>query len=279
MVAMNNANGGTYWGLFNYSSYPAQSIPDIVLETGYNAYDTPMQNVTSGGIVATSEGGTNGYISDETYRDESDTGDADGFRKLAAGSAATHIGFTTLPTDFHGLRAGTRIPFSLYETLMIIDHRDEVLGQLGYDIPVASANETESQALSRLIAAIQTESGEAKYGQFYYPAASFAHAYEPTILRSNEELADKFKAGKWGLPSAGDLARLYWYHTKGYDGAEHAIFSEAAQSNLFTRFSASHFWSSLEYSATSAWFVYFGTGYFYVYTKFSTYVVRAVAAF
>ena len=33
MVAMNNANGGTYWGLFNNSSYPAQSIPDIVLET------------------------------------------------------------------------------------------------------------------------------------------------------------------------------------------------------------------------------------------------------
>lgn len=279
MVAMNNANGGTYWGLFNNSSYPAQSIPDIVLETGYNAYDTPMTNVTSGGIVATTEGGTNSYISDETYRDESDTGDADGFRKLAAGSAATHIGFTTLPTAFHGLPAGSRIPFSLYETLQIIDHRDEVLGQLGYDIPVASANETESQALSRLIAAIQTESGEAKYGQFYYPAASFAHAYEPTILRSGEELADKFKAGKWGLPSAGDLARLYWYHTKGYDGAEHAIFSEAAQSNLFTRFSASYFWSSLEFSAAIAWCVYFSTGIFDGYYKYSTCVVRAVAAF
>ena len=276
MVAMNNAAGGNYWGLYNNAQY---GVPDIVLETGYNAYDTPMTNVTEVGVRQTTEGGSDYYISDATYRDESDAGDADGFRKFAANTAAAHIGFTTLPTAFHGLPAGTRIPFSLYETLQIIDHRDEVLGQLGYDIPAASANETEREALVRLMAAIQAESGDTKYSQFYYPAASYAHAYEPTILRSGEVLADKFKAGKWGLPSGGDLARLYWYHSKGYDGAEHAIFSEAAQANLFTRFTATYFWSSLEISADVAWYVYFGSGGFHSGGKSNTYLVRAVAAF
>lgn len=276
MVAMNNAFGGTYWGLYNNAQY---GVPDIVLETGYNAYDTPMTNVTSVGVVATAEGGSDYYISDATYRDESDTGDADGFRKFGANTAASHIGFTTLPTAFHGLPAGARIPYSLYETLLIIDHRDEVLGQLGYDIPAASAGETESEALTRLIAAIQAESGDTKYSQFYFPAPSYAHAYEPTILRSGEVLADKFKAGKWGLPSGGDLARLFWYHSKGYEGEAHAIFSAAAQANLFTRFTATYYWTSLEYSAGNAWFVNFGSGYFGYVNKYYTFIVRAVAAF
>ncbi len=278
MVAMNNAGSG-YWGLFNHSSYPDASIPDIVLESGYEPYDTPMTNITSSGVVATSEGGTNGYISDETYRDESDTGDADGFRKFANNTAATHIGFMTLATDFHGYNAGDRIPYGLFETLTIIDHRDEVLGQLGYDIPAASDGETEMEALNRLIAAIQAEGGASKYAQFYYQAASLSHAYEPTILRSGEVLADRFKAGKWFTPSGGDLARLYWYHSKGYDGAEHAIFSDAVAAGLFTQFSAPSFWSSLEYYPASAWGVYFGSGYFSYVSKFYSCVVRAVAAF
>jgi len=276
MVAMSNAVGGNYWGLYNNAQY---GVPDIVLESGYDAYNTPMTDVGTSGVVVTTEGGTANYISDATYRDESDTGDADGFRKFDAGTAVSHIGFTTLPRAFHGYAAGDRIPFSLYETLLIIDHRDEVLGELGYDIPAASASETEREALVRLISAIQAESGDSKYAQFYYPAPSYAHAYEPTILRSGEVLADRFKAGKWGLPSAGDLARLYWYHSKGYDGAENAIFSEAVQANLFSRFTATNFWSSLEYSAFYAWFVHFGSGGFVSGYKYGTYVVRAVAAF
>lgn len=278
MVAMKDAGSG-YWGLFNHSSYPDSSIPDIVLETGYNAYNTPMTDVGEVGVQQTTEGGSDYYISDATYRDESDTGDADGFRKFSPNSAAGHIGFMTLPRDFHGYKAGERIPYGLYETLIVIDHRDEVLGQLGYDIPAASANETEMEALNRLIAAIRAESGETKYAQFYYPGCSLAHAYEPTILRSGEVLADRFKAGNWFTPSGGDLARLYWYHSKGYDGGDYAIFSEAAQAGLFTRFTATHFWTSLEYSATGAWYVNFGSGYFYNYIKFYTFTVRAVAAF
>lgn len=280
MVAMEDAvSGGGYWGLFSSSSSAANSISGIELEGGYNAYDTPMGNITSSGIVVTNEGGTANYISDATYRDESDQGDADGFRRLTAGTGATHIGFMTLPTDFHGFRAGDRIPYGLYETLIIIDHRDEVLTQTNLDIPAASANETEREALTRLIAAIRAESGEQKYAQFYYPAASYAHAYEPAMLHSGEVLADKFKAGKWFLPSLGDLCRIYWYHSKGFAGADHAIFSNAKQANLFRQFTASYYWTSLEYSATVAWYVYFSSGSLGSSYKYSSNYVRALAAF
>lgn len=280
MVAMEDAvSGGGYWGLFSSSSSAANSISGITLEGGYNAYDTPMANITSSGIVVTPEGGTANYVSDATYRDESETGDADGFRKLTAGTGATHIGYMTLPTDFHGYQAGERIPYGLFETLTIIDHRDEVLGQLGYDIPMASANETEREALTRLIAAIRSDGGADKYAQFYYPAASYAHAYEPTLLRTGEVLAEKFKAGHWFLPSLGDLCRLYWYHSKGYDGGTHAIFSNARQANLFRQFTATGCWTSLEGSATGAWIVFFSSGYLSNNYKYSTGQVRALAAF
>ena len=279
MVAMEDAAQSIYWGLYSSSSYPANSISGIELESGYEPYDTPMQNVTSSGIVVTTEGGSANIVSDATYRDESETGDADGFRKLAAGTAATHIGYMTLPSDFLGWRAGDRIPYGQYESLTVIRHRDEVLGQLGYEIPAASATETERESLTRLIAAIRADGGDQKYAQFYYPAVSYCHAYEPTVIRSGEVLADKFKAGNWFAPSTGDLCRLFWYHSKGYTGATHAIFSNAAQANLFKRFTATLFWTSLEYSATYAWVVYFSSGGASNNYKFNTYYVRALAAF
>ncbi len=40
-----------------------------------------------------------------------------------------------------------------------------------------------------------------------------------------------------------------------------------------------YYWASTEYSSYNAWNVYFGSGYFNGYTKFNSYVVRAVAAF
>lgn len=276
MVATRNAASNQYWGLYNNATY---GVPDISLESNYDVYDLPMKNVTVSGVVATTEGGSNNMLSDATYRDESDNGDADGFRIFDSNTAVSHIGFMTLPSDFHGYAAGTRIPFAEYETLQIIDHRDEVLDQLGYDIPFASINETETQSLERLMSAIQADSGDTKYAQFYYPAASYAHAYEPTILRSGEILSERFKAGKWALPSAGDLARLYWYHSKGYNGGDHAIFSEVYQAGLFAAFAATNFWSSLECNSTYAWYVGFGSGRFDYGYKSSSFIVRAVAAF
>ena len=278
MVAMRPISSSLPWGLYEAANN-ANAVNGIEIEGGYDAYDTPLPNNTTSGIVATSEGGTNNYISDPTYRDESELGDADGFRVFADGTCAAKIGFMTLAQDFHGLPAGSRIPIGLYETLSIIDHRDRVLEGLDLNIPAATSQKTEAEDLADLIAAIQADQGAAKYQQIYFPAASYAYAFEPTILRSSERLADRFKAHNWFLPAFGDLCRLYWYHSKGYAGAEHAIFSDGSDNNLFTKFTASNFWTSQEFSRQNAWYINFSAGNVYYFSKYNTIAVRAVSAF
>ena len=282
MVSTKNAPK-TYsiWGLFPAHADVSESyeVPDVVLESGYDAYDTPMANNTTQGILATAEGGSTSYISDATYRDESENG-VDGFRVMPAGSAQDTLGYFTLKQDFHGWKTGDRIPYGLYYTLILIDHRDTVLSELGLDIPAASATETEAENLEALIDKIMLENnGESKYSQFYFPAASRAHAYEPTVTRAGETLADRFKAGNWWLPSAGELARLYWYHSKGYDGADFAIFTKAVVAGVFSRFTAGSHWSSLGDSRFVAWYVSFGSGGTGSVGRYHSCIVRPVAAF
>ena len=267
----------TVWGLYDDAT---NGIKDIVIEEGlYDAYDLPMTNVTSSGVVAIGGQGSANYISDATYRDESEEGE-DGFRKFTTGAIST-LGLTELPAAFHQFNQGDKVPYGWYFTQQIIDHRDRILSDLGLEIPQASENETENQALTRLIAAIQADGGATKYQQYYYPAASRAHAFEPTTLRSSEHLADKFKAGKWWLPSPGELGRLYWYHSKGYAGADHAIFTDAYTRGLMKSmtYAGTVHWTSQEYSRTYAWYIHFSNGFVTGSYKYNTLVVRPVVAF
>ena len=161
----------------------------------------------------------------------------------------------------------------------IIDHRDRILAELGLDIHAAGGEETEAQNLETLISRIISQHGADKYDQFYYPAASRCHAYEPLITRAGDVLADKFKAGNWWLASPGELCRIYWYHSKGYDGADHAIFTKAYKAGVFAQHYAGYQWTSLENSRLGAWYVVFGSGGTGVNVKYSTCGVRPVAAF
>ena len=265
----------THWGLYPDGS---NGVTDVQLESGYDVYDTPMINNTTNGIVKTELGGQDYYITDATYRDESEMG-VDGFRVLKAGSAHDTLGLVTLKDDFRGWKAGDSLPYGLYYTLQIIDHRDRVLSELGLDIPAASSNETEAANLEALIERIISQYGADKYDQFYYPAASRCHAYEPVISRSGEQLADKFKAGNWWLASPGELCRIYWYHSKGYEGADHAIFTKPYKAGVFAQLGAGYQWTSLEYSRLYAWYVSFGNGYTGISYKSNTCGVRPVAAF
>jgi hypothetical protein len=215
-------------------------------------------------------------------RDESDTGDADGFYKYATTHPAGDMHLVTLTADFHGYKAGTKIPVGLLKTLRIIDHRDTILNDSGVNLPLPSANatQTETENLTSLINEIVSLYGASKYRQYYYPAASYCHAYEPTTLREGEVLNPKFKAHNWYLPSQGELARMYWYHSKGYEiGKEFAIFARASTAKLFTKFNSSLHWSCSENSSHYSWYVYFFDGYFNYTNKINSYVVRAVAAF
>lgn len=268
------------YGLFPYTTGVEDKyiVADVVLESGYNAYDSPMPNNTQHSIFKTELGGQDYYISDATYRDESENG-VDGFRVLKAGTAYDTLGLFELTDDLMQYKKGEKIPYGLYETLMLINHRDTILNELGMDIPAASDSQTEMEHLDQLIADIIASTGADKYQQFYYPAASRCYAYEPKITKKGIMLSDQFKAHKWHLPSPGELARIYWYHSKGYDGAEYAIFTAGYKSGRFAQLYAGYHWTALEYSQFGAWFVYFGSGYTHTTSKYHSDRVRPVAAF
>ena len=81
----------------------------------------------------------------------------------------------------------------------------------------------------------------------------------------------------WYIPAAGELALIY-RHLE----AIHAImdaFNNRAGIGMFEKFANDYYWSSSELASTSAWSVYFGSGYFTTYTKYGQYRVRPVAAF
>ena len=138
--------------------------------------------------------------------------------------------------------------------------------------------QTEIENVRECIEKIIANMSAVKYQQYYYPAASYCYAYEPKGLLEGEELADRFKAHNWYLPSSGELARLYWYYQRGKDDDKN-IFKAALASGKMTDFTSSYRWSSSEYNSWHAWYVSFGSGNFYGYYKYSSYVVRAVSAF
>lgn len=278
---------GSYaWGLMPKNTSQSDSwnesyaIPGIQLSDNpsYSVYDIPsIDNIGSQTL-----NDNTWYIKDANMRDESDTGDADGFYQYATTHPAGDMHLVTLTADFHGYKAGTKIPVGLLKTLRIIDHRDTILNDSGVNLPLPSANatQTETENLKSLIDEIVSLYGANKYAQYYYPAASYCHAYEPTTLREGEVLNPKFKAHNWYLPSQGELMRMYWYHSKGYEvGKEFAIFARASTAKLFTKFNSSTHWSCSETYSNHSWIVYFGDGGFSNDFKGSSLVVRAVAAF
>ena len=188
------------------------------------------------------------------------------------------------------------------KTLKIIEHRNKILNngvvmipadeehgisedRLGpLELPHASAGQTELQSLASLMGNLRqymashySETNVAKWTQLYFPAASAAYAYQPSVP-SNFVLADKFKAHNWFLPTTGILCRIHWYLKKGAD-SQLNIFRKALADGLFVNFTSSHYWCSSESHSYNAWIVYFGGTYSTSNTKNYSNYVRAVAAF
>ena len=198
-----------------------------------------------------------------------------------------------------GYHEGDIVNSGYAKTLKIIQHRNKILNngvvlypaegdvqerRLGpLPTPAAISGRTELENLVSLIATLRNymateyqDANPTKWSQIYYPAASAAYAYEPTVV--GFELANKFKAHNWFLPANGLLMRFCWYRSKG-TGSSQNIFKKAIDKQIFTNFSASNFWSSTEYASYGAWqchFSNYNTGY---HTKFYGFRVRPVAAF
>ncbi len=238
------------WGLYPASDNNGFSGIELADTPGYSIFNIPT--MTDKGT----RGLTTNYITPETYRDETTSGDPDGFKILGTGTAVGEIGFEALTTRLGQYPEGTKLPYGLINTLRIIAHRNIILSDSNVNLqqPQQIGTTSPYQHLLQLMSDVVTDNGGlAKYRQFYYPAASLCNCYEPGV-KQGETLADKFKAGKWFLPSEGELARIYWYHRQGYEvGATDAIFAQAVADGRMTAMSNTWYWSSTEGSQSYAW--------------------------
>lgn len=283
-----------HWGLYNNSSNGVAGLETAgALASGYSTvYNLPSESPE--GMIDYSASGISGNAissGNSYYHDGND------FVDIQSGALADiklrEITLATLnivtPTQFlveQDVVVGSKIPSGRYNTLMIMKHRNYILddANIGYEKPHATSLISETTSLNNCISAVVTANENKNvYRQFYYPAASRCFAYQPTdhlTLKEGEVLSDKFKTHKWYLPSCGELGRLYWYHAKGYTvGVADAIFADPVARGIFDRFNGSYYWSSTEYTANSAWTVYFSNGFVYSYFKYFSYVVRPVCAF
>ena len=209
------------WGLSNSGT---DSIASITLtdDPAYNCYNiVSITNITGWGCSVSATGSGVAAIYPSGYLDESTD---DGFVHSQSPDTLIDDGIANpglfdgkdeLTTDLVSLAtgeaAGTRLPRGRIKTLKIIQHRNKILSDSGIaqEIPVASENETEWNALSRCIRNIVNTGGATKYRTYYYPAASYCYAYQPSCSLS-EKLNDKFKAHKWYLPTTGEAVRISW---------------------------------------------------------------------
>lgn len=102
---------------------------------------------------------------------------------------------------------GEMVPLGKLETYYIINLRNMVLRDNGINlpVPVATSNESEFDCFKRLLAAANSTPGNGY--RYYYPAASAAYAYEPSV-KVGEMLSPKLKTHQWFLPTPGDLQRI-----------------------------------------------------------------------
>jgi len=291
----------------NLTTSTFYDIPTIVNITsaganGTNINDTTMRDTVSTlGVqnhgflpyppgVGNGDGVIGGNVAGSTYADSAAQLEA---RTLDSSLAA-------LAGD--GYSAGDIVNSGYAKTLKIIEHRNKILNngvvmipadpdngvledRLGpLDTPHAGNGQTELESLASLMGTLRSymsshysETNLDKWMQLYYPAASAAYAYQPTMTMG-QTLADKFKAHNWFLPPLGILARLCWYYRQG-TSSDLNIFKKAIADNLFTNFSSSYYWSSTEYYRVNACIVYFPGFYSNGNYKGDSTVVRAVAAF
>lgn len=264
------------WGLANIAA--SNGGVQNVSVSGYSSvYDLPSNAAGEGMKNYSSHGLSSNAISDATMRDEN------GFKEFSDGAASdielrevtTEVLRLIEPTNYlveRDVVAGTKIPSGRYNTLLIIKHRNKILLGTERAIPVEQNGHDEFADLLMLMEAEQEEhSGVGDNStfareSFYYPAASLCYSYNilrDVTLKTGETLNPKFGLHKWYLPSAGELLRILWFHSKGYQNVSedsNAIFAKAYQAGHFAKLqnwrqsnTNDSYWSSTERSGTTAW--------------------------
>lgn len=224
---------GTYaWGLY------VSGVKNVMLQNypTYKVYDVPTLVNKNGVNITAAE-----------YRDETLAGDADGYKVLPVTNGASEIGFTAMDGARLGYEDKTRLPWGKINTLKIIEHRNKILTDPAVSLPVPADYDSLIAAMNDIVA---TNDNNAIYKQYYYPAASICHVWEPPVA-IGVKLANRFKAGNWWLPSAGEYARIAWHFSQG-------VFANAISEGVMPAF-PERIVSSTENSETNALFCIFET--------------------
>lgn len=255
MCSLDNLDAQS-WGLYNGNDYKQYTVAGVTLaDSTESAYDTPMTNISSRGI-------SDYYINETSYVDTNGE-----FKIIESNTAIGQLGVRILPEEVYnmyssyfdklGYSSGDYIPYGLYNTIFIIAHRNTILSDsnVNLEVPKATSSKSEATVLKELLAKIVVDRSN-NYKQFYYPAASECYAYQPSV-KDGELLLDKFKAHHWWLPSEGELARMYYYHSHGYDTTKDdakAIFANASNLGALKKITGV-IWSSTEASADTVWYI------------------------
>lgn len=228
------------WGLYRSTTTWPEGITLIDSPT-LNVFDIPT-------LVNKNAGTADGSITEATYRDVN--GDSDGFKIYPDSVAVGELGLTANEVEIAGFKKGDQVPWGLANTLKIIDFRNKILNDSSFRFPVPTkiGTTSEYENLSQCISQVISENGNAtKYGDIYHQAASYCHAYEPSV-KPTETLKDSLRVHNWFLPSGGEFARIYWYWKQGKDGFEDDnIFKNAIAANILQDFGPTFYhWTSTE---------------------------------
>ena len=275
---------GLPWGIYPDESasngFPASVYNEIGSDAGLtSAVDTAMTNIGTRGL-------TTDYIPTGGFTD-----------------AAQDDGFTVY---------GSNVAVGDFDTenknAIVLAHANAIInGHLQESYP---KTRTELADAIRALETTKASGGDTKstrWRQLYYPAIYACHLYEPTI-EEGEDISEQFKCGKWLLPAAGLLARIYnfFYNScnkvtlssGGSCKAEYANENPESEAQLplfanilarialvqsagspFAMPTKSYYWSVAEYNSYFAWYVGFGSGIVNGSGKYNGNSVRPVAAF
>ena len=276
MMALNNI-GYNCWGLYQ-PDFTGLSLKDSTIPI-FNIKDIIDVNVLKNATISDMYDDNTGTF--YTYNSNINLGNL-GFRLI---SATAYNSLKDYLEDI-GIKSNSYIDIGQQETLYIIQHRDTILSDsnIAKEIPTKSSTWSEKERLVYLINNIILTEGDAKYAQYYYPIASYAYAYEPNV----QNLNDKFKAHHWFLPSSGLLARISYYHQRGYENGLDAIFSNAVKLGVLKNTNLKFYYASSSERVDDKFFCgynlssgYSGMGYEgrYVSKKLSDVYILPVCAF
>ena len=293
----NIATSSLAWGPYTEAAatngFPSSYLSEVAGYANVNSImDLPMGNITTSGISNAAQTSTDyRYINDTFIDDEQD----DGYAIITTGAAADFN--SRAKTEQMVAIANEVIDGYMIDHLHILSARPRTQTELA-DAMRAIANWANTQGYSAV----------SRYYQLFFPAAYDCMMYEPNV---DGELNDQYKRGKWMLPAAGLIARIYnfYYNSCGritYNNGGRVTSANANENprnearlplfaNLMKRFedkgitggsvpftlpsTSTYHWTCTEYNQLSAWLVVFGNGSFGHNYKYIAGVVRGVAAF